>query len=82
MSVSDLADAVGLGVQTIKRIEAGKRTARPFEIWAIAEACGLPREFFDLDFQELWSAAAAQNEMLARIDGRLDKLERALGRRG
>src|SRR3954451_17915597 len=77
MSVSDLADVVGLGVQTVKRIEAGKRTARPFEIWAIAEACALPREFFDLDFKELWSAGSAQRQMLARIDGRLDKLEPA-----
>jgi transcriptional regulator with XRE-family HTH domain len=82
LSVNDLADAVGLGVQTIKRIESGKRTARPFEIWAIAEACKLPREFFDLDFRELSLAASAQSEMLARIDCRLDKLERALGWRG
>jgi transcriptional regulator with XRE-family HTH domain len=82
LSVNDLADAVGLGVQTIKRIESGKRTARPFEIWAIAEACKLPREFFDLDFRELSLAASSQSEMLARIDCRLDKLERALGWRG
>jgi transcriptional regulator with XRE-family HTH domain len=79
LSVAELANRVGLGLQTIKRIESGKRNARPFEVWAIAEACELPREFFDLDFQELCSAVAAQREMLARIDGRLDKLERTLG---
>jgi transcriptional regulator with XRE-family HTH domain len=79
MSVSELAERVGLGLQTIKRIESGKRNARPFEVWAIAEACELPREFFDLDFQDLCRAAAAQRDMLARIDYRLDKLERALG---
>jgi hypothetical protein len=38
--------------------------------------------FFDLDFHELSLAAAAQSEMLVRIDCRLDKLERALGWRG
>jgi transcriptional regulator with XRE-family HTH domain len=74
-----LADRVGLGLQTIKRIEAGKRTARPFEVWAIAEACGLPRDFFQADFRELCRVAAAQQEMLTRIDSRLDQLEQALG---
>jgi transcriptional regulator with XRE-family HTH domain len=79
LSVSELANRVGLGLQTIKRIESGKRTARPFEVWAIAEACELPREFFDLDFKDLCNAAAAQQDMLARIDDRLDQLERTLG---
>jgi transcriptional regulator with XRE-family HTH domain len=82
MSVSELAERVGLGLQTIKRIESGKRNARPFEVWAIAEGCDLPRAFFDLDFVELCNVAVAQQEMLARIDGRLDKLERAVGSRG
>jgi transcriptional regulator with XRE-family HTH domain len=82
LSVADLADRVGLGLQTIKRIESGKRNARPFEVWAIAEACELPREFFDLDFQELCKAVAAQENMLGKIDCRLDNLERTLGSRG
>lgn len=82
LSVADLAERVGLGLQTIKRIESGKRNARPFEVWAIAEACELPRAFFDLDFQDLCQAASGHQDMLARIDGRLEKLERVLGQRG
>jgi transcriptional regulator with XRE-family HTH domain len=78
LTVVELADRLGMGVQTIKRIESGRRTARVFELAAIAEACELPREFFELDFQEMWQQAAAQRELLARIDDRLGRLDQAL----
>src|SRR6476661_8134546 len=80
LSVNELAAKIGLGLQTIKRIESGKRTARRFEIWAIAEACCLPREFFEIDLELLSRRAAALQEALARVDERLEQIERAVER--
>jgi transcriptional regulator with XRE-family HTH domain len=82
LSVNELAGRIGLGLQTIKRIESGKRTARRFEIWAIAEACNLPREFFEVDLDLLSRRAAVLQEALARVDERLDRIERRLGQPG
>jgi transcriptional regulator with XRE-family HTH domain len=79
LSVSELASRIGLGLQTIKRIESGKRTARRFEVWAIAEACNLPREFFEIDLDLLNRRAATLQEALARVDERLERIERELG---
>jgi transcriptional regulator with XRE-family HTH domain len=78
LSVNELAERIGLGLQTIKRIESGKRAARRFEIWAIAEACNLPREFFEIDLDLLSRRSAALQETLARVDERLERLERQL----
>jgi transcriptional regulator with XRE-family HTH domain len=78
LTVAELADRLGMGVQTIKRIESGRRTARGFELAAIAETCELPREFFELDFHEMWREASAQRELLARIEDRLNRLDQAL----
>lgn len=80
MSVNELANRIGLGLQTIKRIECGKRSARRFELWAIAEACGLPREFFEIDLELLNRQASLLNDTLARVDERLARLERATER--
>jgi transcriptional regulator with XRE-family HTH domain len=82
LSVTELANRIGLGLQTIKRIESGKRTARPFEVWAIAEACGLPREFFEIDLDLLSRRASILQETLIRIDERLERLERRVGQPG
>lgn len=76
LSVNDLANRIGLGLQTIKRIESGKRTARRFEIWAIAEACGLPREFFEMDLELLNRQATVMHEALSRVEERLARIER------
>jgi transcriptional regulator with XRE-family HTH domain len=78
LSVSELANRIGLGLQTIKRIESGKRTARRFEIWAIGEACGLPREFFEMDLELLNRQATVAQETLARVEERLARIERAM----
>jgi transcriptional regulator with XRE-family HTH domain len=75
LSVQELADAIGLGLQTIKRIEAGKRNARRYEIWAIAETCSLPRDFFDIDFGLLCDRAETIDALLRRVDDRLAKIE-------
>ena len=39
--------------QTVKRTEAGRRQPKEPELLAIAKACGLPYEFFTIDFGEL-----------------------------
>jgi transcriptional regulator with XRE-family HTH domain len=75
LSVNALANRIGLGLQTIKRIECGKRTARVFELWAIAEACELPREFFEMDLDVLNQRASLMNETLVRVEQRLARLE-------
>jgi transcriptional regulator with XRE-family HTH domain len=80
LSVNDLANRIGLGLQTIKRIECGKRTARRFEIWAIAEACGLPREFFEMDLELLNRQATVMHEAMARVEERLARIERSMER--
>lgn len=87
-TVEELAqriDARGLGAKTIGAIERGERDAKRMELREIAEACGLPEEFFTAD---LWSLAggaggegtggtpgAAVEERLAAIEGRLTQLE-------
>jgi transcriptional regulator with XRE-family HTH domain len=78
LSVTELANRIGLGLQTIKRIESGKRAARRFEVWAIAEACGLPREFFEADLDLLNRRATALQETLVRVEERLERIERQM----
>jgi uncharacterized protein YdcH (DUF465 family) len=53
-SVEALAERInqrGLGLKVLRQIEQGRRHAEPRELAAIAEACGIAREFFGLDFQ-------------------------------
>lgn len=75
LSANELAERIGLGLQTIKRIEAGKRNPRRYEIWAIAEACALPRAFFELDFELLCERAETLAALMERLDGRLRRIE-------
>ena len=79
LSVRELADAIGIGVQTIKRIEAGARAPRTMEVWAIAEVCGLPNEWFEMDVEGLANHAAAAADLLERVDRRLARIELQLG---
>lgn len=79
LSVRELADSIGIGVQTIKRIEAGSRAPRTMEIWAIAEVCGLPNEWFELDVEALARYAADASSLLARVEQRLARIEAQLG---
>jgi transcriptional regulator with XRE-family HTH domain len=79
LTVGELADRIGLGAQTIKRIEAARRNPRLHEVWAIAEACGLPRAFFELQFSGLIDRAELVVGVLSDIDARLRRLEQRLG---
>jgi DNA-binding XRE family transcriptional regulator len=47
LSNTELAEAIGIGRSTLVKSEAGARQAKTWELWAIAEICGIPREFFE-----------------------------------
>lgn len=50
MSLDDLAADVEIGRNTLVRMENGQRNPKSMELREIAEACGLPYEFFTIDF--------------------------------
>lgn len=79
LSTAALAERIGLGTQTIKRIEAERRIARRFELWAIAEACGMPRAFFEHDLDDMFREAALSREILRAVEERLARIEEASG---
>lgn len=64
-----LADALGVDVQTIKRREAGKKEPKKGELLAIAAICGVPPEFMDRGFGAPLAGDAGS---------RLDAIERLL----
>jgi protein-disulfide isomerase-like protein with CxxC motif len=64
--------ANGIKASRIKEMESvkGRVEVRPMELDVIAEACGLPREFFSAPFERM-----AENAALAE---RMEAVERAL----
>src|SRR3954453_8543251 len=79
LSIQELAARVGIGLQTLKRIENGRRKPSGPELLAIAEACGLPREFFDLDLDLLSNRALLLQRTMSQVDRRLSRIEQKLG---
>lgn len=65
---TELAERVGVDVQTIKRRERGTAAAKPAELHAIASACGVPVKFLQNGFGD-----APRDEVLERLD-RLEHL--------
>jgi transcriptional regulator with XRE-family HTH domain len=63
---SDVEKATGLDVAMIRRItsKASPRDGRVERLWAIADACGVPRSFMERGFDALAEAENAQ-----RIEG-------------
>lgn len=76
--VEDLAtkiDTPGLGRDTLYNIEAGKRAVRAHELRLIAEACGLPYEFFTTDFAALGQSTDDEGRTLEQ---RIEAIESSI----
>jgi len=69
LTQEQLADELGVDVQTIKRREAGRQEPKRGELLAIAAICRVPMAFMEHGFGEI-----AENEVLRR----LDRIEAAL----
>lgn len=79
LSVDELAAAIGVGSQTIKRIEAGRRTPRPMEVWAIADVCGLPRNWFSADWRSCCDQVEQYSALMSRLEERQLEIAASLG---
>lgn len=77
----------GLGDRTLRKLEGGEAEIRSPALREIAAACGLPYEFFTIDFTELTDAVplgttdADPGRDERNIARRLDDLEHDLARR-
>lgn len=74
LSVAELADRVGIGAKTLKRVETAERLPRQYELWAIADVCGVPRDLFETDGRPLQLETGDP----AALDERLQAIEDAL----
>jgi transcriptional regulator with XRE-family HTH domain len=72
MKQDAVAEALGVSHITVKRMERGAKDITMDELWAIADACGVPRSFMDSGFETV-------PEELRSIHARFDRLETALG---
>jgi transcriptional regulator with XRE-family HTH domain len=77
LSLDDFADAIGIGRQTLIRIENGSREPKPHEYEAMARVTGLPLEFFTTVDLSAALAGADQQPTLAK---RVDELEAQVAR--
>jgi transcriptional regulator with XRE-family HTH domain len=83
---ADFAEALGVSVVTIKRMERGARDVPLDDLYALAKLCGVPRWFVDTDWQvidELQSTAPEELRTLAEafaqaLDERFTALTDAL----
>lgn len=80
-SLDEMAAAVGIGRQTLVRIEQGIRPPKRMELREIAAVSGLPVEFFSADFAVLAEAPGGLSPealvALERIRDDVDRLVRA-----
>jgi transcriptional regulator with XRE-family HTH domain len=65
----EVAKAINVSTRTLSRIESGRRPLSDEEKAAVAQACGLPPEFFSIDF------SAAERPANGEIAPRLVQLE-------
>lgn len=78
IEVKDSKDRIGIPYSTMTRIVSPKnpRGARTVEeLWAIADACGVPRAFMERGFEVVVEAEEA-----ARVNGAANDLEDVLRR--
>lgn len=74
-ALAKVLDEPGLGVSTLRAIEQGTREARNMELRAIAEACGVPYDFFTTDVADLAGHNRALDVKLDTVTERLAHLE-------
>lgn len=75
-NVRELAERIdlpGLGRDTLYEMQSGKRAIRRHELREIADACGLPLEFFTVDFATLEENGSADSA--DRVLERLNEMD-------
>jgi transcriptional regulator with XRE-family HTH domain len=77
-SRAEVAAALSVSVETLHRIERGERTLTDAERRAAAAVCGVPIEFFSMDFK----TAAERQQPPDDLAARLEAVERELRRLG
>lgn len=73
-ALAERLDTQGLSGVTIRKIEAGTRDVRPHELRAIAAACGLPYEFFTVDFAQLAHNSGADPQVAREVEAVVERL--------
>lgn len=61
---SHVAKALGISVQTYKRVEAGTRDLTDSETAALAAACGVPASFMSTGFDPLFNGTDVDSALL------------------
>jgi hypothetical protein len=66
LTVEKLPTRVGVSAKTLGESEHGRRATKRWELFGIAEECGVPRSFFEADWELLPSHAVepAKDEAL------------------
>lgn len=91
LSQVDLAEALDVSVQTIKRVELGQRPVSTDELMRVATTCHVPERFMLRGFTEAHEIAHATTKLhgtyeldvldhLSLVNGRLDDHTRKLDR--
>lgn len=83
MSLDDFAKAIGVGRQTLVRIEGGERTPRDHEYERMAAVSGLPLAFFYIDDLDSALGAPQQpvvNSIVSDLTARMGEAEKAATR--
>jgi transcriptional regulator with XRE-family HTH domain len=78
LSASDVGDRIGLSKDTMRKYEGGHRVPKADVIERVAQACGLPVEFFYVDLSVLADWPAAMAGQLSAIQDRLARIEAEL----
>lgn len=76
-STTALANRIGvqgLSGETLRKIESGSREVRPHELREIARACGLPFEFFTVDFAQLAHNSGAGPQVAREVEAVVERL--------
>ena len=69
-SAEALAEKIGehgLGAKVIRNIEQGRAVPEPRDLEAIAKACGVPIEWFVVDFSRLPELVADREQAIRRL---------------